>query len=369
MEPSVEDRLPRFHSSTFLMNLEEAMSSLLKAHYGLKRMTSMPITLLRIQVYDSPYASQGSLSTSTFKGLIDESMTIYVAFPDNTSYIYISHAGTLGLTKSGDGKSLREIVVDAIPGAMSRFKERYVLKPTSLSTRSLTALLALRGPGRGNVASGGWSIFAEEIVEKSPLAISLSQAPLEHGKDEEKESMSSQRCSSLEEHQNLFDQGTTQRDGVNQPARKRRRIVAQHRFAASGIDGDGKSLERLDICLEDPFPDDLVPEASAGLVSEQAEIAVQVSSSRSGRRSNLSLLAARGASDAGEDVQSDGWTPSLQLTFHGTHVFAGIRKLVESGAVDGETTPGWMTGENGVSIGVVHGGRMRGNEEVGHGYV
>jgi len=48
------------------------------------------------------------------------------------------------------------------------------------------------------------------------------------------------------------------------------------------------------------------------------------------------------------------------MTFHGSHVFAGMRELVEAGIIDGERMPGWMTGEEGVSIGVVKSGRIRG---------
>ena len=37
-----------------------------------------------------------------------------------------------------------------------------------------------------------------------------------------------------------------------------------------------------------------------------------------------------------------------------------MRELVEAGAVDGERMGGWMTGEEGVSVGVVRGGRLVG---------
>jgi central kinetochore subunit Mis15/CHL4 len=55
----------------------------------------------------------------------------------------------------------------------------------------------------------------------------------------------------------------------------------------------------------------------------------------------------------------------VRLTFHGSHVFAGIRQLVECGIVDGERMPGWMTGEEGVTIGAVRNGRIRGHKGSG----
>lgn len=55
--------------------------------------------------------------------------------------------------------------------------------------------------------------------------------------------------------------------------------------------------------------------------------------------------------------------PRVKLVFHGTHVFAGIRLLVEEGVLDGLRLPGWMTGEAGVTGGVVKDGRMDGWDE------
>ncbi|EOD44616.1 CHL4 domain-containing protein [Neofusicoccum parvum] len=82
---------------------------------------------------------------------------------------------------------------------------------------------------------------------------------------------------------------------------------------------DGKGLERLDVRMEDPFPP----------TSVQAE------------------------------ASEEPWTPDVHLSFQGSHVFAGVRQLVEQGIVDGEKMPGWMAGDAGVSVGVVKEGRVR----------
>ena len=70
---------------------------------------------------------------------------------------------------SGDAKSLQNLVIDALPKAISKPRERYSLKPTSLSARSLDALVTMRGSSGGLGASGGWSLFANNMVEPSPL--------------------------------------------------------------------------------------------------------------------------------------------------------------------------------------------------------
>ena len=63
------------------------------------------------------------------------------------------------------------------------------------------------------------------------------------------------------------------------------------------------------------------------------------------------------SSDEGDDA----WTPNVKLTLRGPHVHAGIRHLAELGVIDAESMPGWMTGEEGVTIGAVKEGRIRGH--------
>jgi central kinetochore subunit Mis15/CHL4 len=91
---------------------------------------------------------------------------------------------------------------------------------------------------------------------------------------------------------------------------KRRRLLAEARFGPV----PSAPLEQVDVRIEDPFPGEKETE----------------------------------------------WCPSIRVVFRGTDVFSGIRKLVERGVVDGERMPGWMTGEGGVSAGVVRGGRIGG---------
>jgi central kinetochore subunit Mis15/CHL4 len=49
--------------------------------------------------------------------------------------------------------------------------------------------------------------------------------------------------------------------------------------------------------------------------------------------------------------------PTITLTFHGTDVVSGLRRLAELGVADPERMPSWMTGEEAVSIAAVKGGR------------
>ena len=138
---------------------------------------------------------------------------------------------------------------------------------------------------------------------------------------------------------------------------KRRRLVAQGRFGNTAKPGDGKGIERFDIRIEDPFPD-----AAEEEEQDLDENTRERGTKRKGRRSSIAIELDKIDDD---DVQADGWRPDVRVTFHGQHVFAGIRELVEAGIVDGEKMPGWMTGEEGVSLGVVRDGRMRNSKGSG----
>jgi central kinetochore subunit Mis15/CHL4 len=156
---------------------------------------------------------------------------------------------------------------------------------------------------------------------------------------------------------------------------KRRKLMAEHRFGTSAIEGDGKGIERLDIRIEDAYP--TMTSTSDGdsdnEVNPSSDSEVQATQDagnaqpRRAPRRRTSILDQNHAyeDDDAEPATSTGWKPEILLTFHGSHVFAGIRHLVEAGVVDGVKMPGWMTGENGVSIGTVKDGRILGNKGSG----
>ncbi|KAI9797389.1 MAG: hypothetical protein M1825_006004 [Sarcosagium campestre] len=364
--------LPRFHLSTFLRSLQREIGSIVKAHYYFIRPKSLPLMLLRIRIFDSPYnrisSSTTSLDREAFK-------TVYVAFPNATPHIYISLGAIPMQSRSAsEGRSLRDV---ALPKAMSRPQARYKLHPTSLSARSLPALLSLRGAGRGNAAAGGWSVFADGSVESTPLDYSLPRY--------KQENLTTLGVTAKEDEEEEEDEADKENANGRPRAlgtddkrkRKRRELVAQGRFGTSAKPDDGKGIERFEVHIHDRFT-----------ISEDSTGADQVIGRRRRRQSdNLDTMGATGSprrrrrgrpSRVSQQEEAEGipseeatgetpnnWTPRIQITFQGSHVFAGMRKLVEAGAVDGERMPGWMTGEAGVSVGVVRDGRIRGQHGQG----
>lgn len=334
--PDVSACVPRIHASTFLHNLQQQIAPLVKAHFYLARSRSLPLTFLRIFTSNSPYQHPRQPPES----LTDSSRVIYVAFPDSCPFIYTSIASSPSGPKSTnapttaqavptDARTLQRIVRDAVPKALSLPQQRYTLKATSLTAKNLEALLKLRGPGRSNQANGTFSIFADAVVEGSPLdpRPSNTVTPEEHmhqtsssaplsssgpqkenrARDEQDDPTSTQPTKKQRRHQ------SSKLDSP--PIPKKRRTAINSRFGTSGSLSTAP-LDRLDVRLLDPPKED---------------------------------------DDDGNAGDAD-LTPAVSLTFSGSDVISGIRKLAELGIVDPDRMPSWMTGEEAVSVALVRGG-------------
>ncbi|TWU78788.1 hypothetical protein ED733_007039 [Metarhizium rileyi] len=345
--------LPRFHPSTFLQALQEQVLPDIKAHFHFSRPKKFPLLLLRIFAIESPYNTDLALSGPNGNGSstnFNSSRTIYLAFPDGSPALYITRAQATGPISHGESKSLHGLIANGVPQALSRPRERYTLKPTSLVSRNLEALLDRRGSGRSNAAGGGWSIYANEKDRKSPLDTLLPTPPLSRESSSNAET-AQKRPRPLSQHER---------------AAKRAKTVAKARFGSSGVVSDGKGIERFEIIMQDPYP------SIDGLFVQDSDDEDDRLNRQADRRRSKIDTALRQAlgDDEGEeeeeyDVGPTRWAPIVRINFQGPHVFAGIRQLVEAGIVDGERMPGWMTGEDGVTTGVVKNGLIRGHKGSG----
>lgn len=368
--------VPRFHPSTFLANLQAQVLPDVKAHYNYDRPQNMPLLLLlRIFILDSPYNT--NLATTAAGSdkraaatAFDASRTIYVAFPDGSPYVYLSKPQTVGPVTAGETKSLRALVVEGIPKALSRPRERFALRPTHMATRNLQELLHRRGPGRTNTAGGGWGVYADEKKKESPLDTVLPSPPL----SEIDEVGPVRKTGDMGEGSASRKRMASSKEMREERRAKRARLVAQARFGSSAMVDDGKGVERVDIVIDDPFPENInIPEEELEDVDD--DVPTERSRSGAGRRNTMDVAFDRareedddGGGNGNDDDAGEGigrWRPSMKLTFHGTHVFAGIRQLVEAGIIDGEKMPGWLTGEEGVTIGAIRHGRIRGHKGSG----
>ncbi|PHH79772.1 hypothetical protein CDD82_2180 [Ophiocordyceps australis] len=342
--------IPRFHPSTFLHNFQRQVLPDLKVHYHFHRLRSLPLLLLRIFVIESPYntvlavAASGEADTAAN---FPSYRTIYLAFPDGSPSLYISKSQTTGPINIGESKSLISLIVSGVPKALSRPRQRYTLRSTNLSSRNLGALLDKRGPGRSNAAGGGWSIYANEQSKQSPLDPVLPEPPFSRTVSGHDVALKRQALVT-----------------ATNPQSKRLRLMAEARFGHSGIITDGKGVEGLQVLMQDPFPQsERLPD-----VSSNAQVPREPDNLVDRRQSKLDAVVRQARTEVqsiDDEEDNNMWTPTVGLSFQGPHVFAGIRQLVEIGVVDGERMPGWMTGEDGVTSGVVRHGRIKAHKGSG----
>jgi len=341
------EHLPRFQAQTFMSNLSRELTPLMKAHYLLTKIKTMPMTILRVYIHDSPYSTEASLAADT--GPSDSAKAVFFIWPNGSPFVYSSIANHLGQVISDDGRHLRDIVQQAIPKAFSRPSVRYQLASTNFTTKSLDALLTYRGPGKSNAAAGGWCVFQDHSFSQNALDFIASQR------------------SDAQEKKGIRQDTTANafKSGPGRPKRalevtetseaKRRREVAEGRFGTSAQPNDGQGLERFEVRIDDAFPQ---PSDANNANHDKDASDLNARPPSRNRRGRPSLLD-RSLEEIEELEDGDSWVPDVRVVFQGSHVFAGIRQLVEQGVVDGEKMPGWMTGEATVTIGAVKEGRIR----------
>ncbi|KAF9693586.1 hypothetical protein EKO04_008281 [Ascochyta lentis] len=345
------DHLPRFQAQTFMSNLARELTPLMKAHYLITRIKTSPMTILRVYIHDSPYSNESSLALDSSS--TDSAKAVFFVWPNGSPFVYSSLATLTGQVVGDDGRHLRDIVQQAIPKAFSRPSARYQLTSTNFTTKSLDALLTYRGPGKSNGATGGWSIFQDHSFSQNALDFITTQKNDEQGKSTSGKSVANTSAK--------VGPGRPKRalDSTETPESKRRKEVAKGRFGTSAQPDDGQGLERFEVRIDDAFP--TIRSNNIGPDGETLRPSAQPSNrSRRGRPSILD----RTAEEVEQLQNEEGWVPNVRVAFTGTHVFAGIRQLVEEGIVDGEKMPGWMTGEASVTIGAVREGRIRAKDGV-----
>jgi central kinetochore subunit Mis15/CHL4 len=347
--------VPNFHAQTFILSLHKQISALAKAHYHITRSEGQKdreggstggMTVIRIALFDTPYA--------TLSSHLGTPKVLFLAFPDGAPFIYVTlpasggapmkskataGAGSSLMDDSEEGRSLHAFVLRAIPLALSKPHARYELKTTTLTARSLDALINMRGSGKGNAANGGWSIYADDRTVTDALSLAeteIRKKEVMQAAEKAAHMLKSRSTDENHDKENTEPQQTEQANVGKKrqfehadptghlPTKKAKRLksLAAARFGVSGHVEDGKPLARIDVLIRDGFD---AKKQLAG--NEDSEV---------GSKGGLSVT----------------------MSFDGAHVFAGVRGLVEAGVIDGNRVPGWMTGESGTSFGVVRGGRL-----------
>ncbi|KAK6334289.1 hypothetical protein TWF730_003503 [Orbilia blumenaviensis] len=309
----IGDKLPKFQPVVFCKSLLEIMDPMAQCHPYYVTHPTLPLTIVRLSLHNPfPLPTLPPPANQIF----------YVAIPTSSPHLFFTPQRS----------KLADICRKSLPIALSSQHRRYDIVSTALSAKTLEALVARKGCERGNLgAGGGWSVFAVEgegAVEGDPLEVTRPRK------------------------RRSMDAETDNNDGEG----KKRKRIAEERFGKSATAGDGSGLERVEVKLREVWPKGKEVPGILGVVDGNA------GKGKKGRPK-------KGASRVDDEDDSPlvdvrtpwkgkSWMPNVDVVLEGTHVFAGVRRLVEEGVLDGEKIPTWMTGEEGKSVGMVRGGTI-----------
>ncbi|KAJ6257194.1 Inner kinetochore subunit mis15 [Drechslerella dactyloides] len=331
----VGDKLPKFQPVIFCKSLAEIMDPMVQCHSYFIAHPTLPLTLVRLSLHD-PYPLP--------KIPPPPNQIFYLAVPTSSPYLFFTPQRS----------RLADICRKSLPIALSSQNRRYDIVSTALSAKTLEALIARKGHERGDIgAGGGWSVYAVEgkdAVDGSPLETTRPRPAKRSSLD----------ADGVEE---------TPKDEEGKERWKRKR-VAEGRFGTSALVDDGSGLERVEVKLREVWPQQKALPAPLRQKSESATPATTTEGKDKGkgrgRPRKVVNNTQENVDDGGDETEVDAdfpwkgksWVPNVDVVLEGTHVFAGIRTLVEEGIFDGTRIPTWMTGEEGKSVGTVTGGTI-----------
>ncbi|KAK2748747.1 hypothetical protein FQN57_000328 [Myotisia sp. PD_48] len=349
-------QLPRLHSLSFLRALQREIAPLVKAHYHVYRFQSLPLTLIRIVVTDTPYQSLRQSSRT----IIDPSRLIYLAFPDSTPFIYSSLSTIPGSLKDSPHNTystgiptLRRIINDAIPKALSRPRQRYSLTSCSLVAKSLHTLLTLRGPWKTNNANGAFTVFADAVAETGPLE--QRQCNLVRPKNlRDKNPSSITTLDASNDQENQPYPGTKKKrplqnfDTTSAQTSKKAKLSLVSRFGTAGdpiriYPSLSSTNDTLDSNKNQSLSDPSKSLTTYNAALDRLQIYLQDTPSH-----DSSIPTSNSKPNS---------STTLSLTFTGSDVIAGLRQLADLGIIDAARMPSWMTGEEAVSTAIIRNGK------------
>jgi central kinetochore subunit Mis15/CHL4 len=369
---------PTTSPSTFLRNLQRDISPLVKAHYHLHRLPAPhDLSIIRICVADSPYANPQSIAQSPLL-FTDPSRIIFIALPDSCPYVYVSVSGAAkdsasttkkkSMSARTDTTALKRTVLEGIPKALSKSQHRYALESTSLTARSLSAMITLRGNSGTNAANGVYTVFAKGVVDNSPIDAEKPTFAhkIIHACEDKENQESNLSLSELSlKSQQQTEQLTALVERSNDPVLTRSskaeedrlnlKIAAATRFGLTGLSQTNlapveqepkattDSLDRLQIRLDE------------NLYSQSGHMFLGTSCLD---RLEVDPFDQTLSMETTSEFMYRKGSARMTLTFQGSNVFLGLRQLVESGVVKAEKLPAWMTGEEAISGGTVRHGAV-----------
>ena len=407
-------RVPQLDTSSMIKSIQPYLAAMARAYCSVANAPSPAVKILRVQIFDTPYSASRSHSKFDTTDLPNSSITVYTAIPEKSDHIFMASKAERGggLLRTFQPEHVSRIIIDALARGISKQYERYTFKSASLSSKNLEALVAQSTSGSVDALGGGWS-FTNSSFERTPLQLTLTLNSKKRKQDEP----------TTEEAEDPEETATSKRHRAGEPLTKslqsrarpsteKGRAWGTIHFRQTAFPDDGKGLENFSIRIEEPFPlpttgpvyisptDDTFSKPSERFQKERPWSTTKKfgpghsptptskalpypknSAERSTTRprqysassppsepntphpTNQIPLESLDSEPPAEPQHEEPFCPMVQISFHGTHVFAGIRTLVEREVIDGKKMPGWMTGSEGVSRGVVKDGKLLGEDD------
>lgn len=295
------------HPPDFLNRLAHALTKIFMSHIYVCTHPRYPLILIRIQVFDLSPQSLKLLVTSAKKNPhIISHRPYFLAIPMNSPHLIHSPSTDL----------VSEIVLNVVEHSLSKSPRKQLRVETPESQkpiRSLDSIFILKGCSRFANSMGSWAPYADGDADLSPLA-----TPESHVSHTEK----------------------TKFLGVHKETdpRERLREISNIRFKGKpdGVISSEKLFDDQQLSKRRK----LVPEKPHSPYASIAPI----------KHAHYVLK---------ENIGDEESSISMRLV--GNDVFAGLHELaanIDSLVVDPEMIPGWLTGEEGASCGIVKNGHF-----------
>lgn len=170
---------PETTPSLFVQNLKTHISPLVKADYHVHRIERLRLNIVRLHLQKQiPFAPLSTNVPRHRRSAVEPARSMFIALPDSCHFVYVSASGsvTAGVQKTTCKRShaemdlftIKKIVVEAIPKALSRPQQRWSLEPTQLTARSLRTMCLLRGSGKVGTTGGPFSHLTQSVREGEP---------------------------------------------------------------------------------------------------------------------------------------------------------------------------------------------------------
>lgn len=309
----------------FLNTLSKDLSVLFMTYIYVCKHPKLPIILIRIQVFDLLPMSQPEFSNRPH---ISSHKAIFLAIPLNSPHVIHS---------PGNGMAY-DIVLQAVERSLPQNPSsllRLITTEEQRPIKSLESMHILKGSSRFGNSLGVWAPYADGAVDMLPLNTVDNHAVFQSTKDSDSEA----------------EVDITPEERLQSSQMKKLKNLANIRFKGSKT---GK-------VLSEKFFDDnrqLATQKKNNVLRDDDEDETKLQSEFS------SIVPIQYAEYVLRDKLGHEDYTDIKIKLTGLDVFAGLHELSilttnkQEAAVDLEKIPGWLTGEEGQSCGMVKDGNF-----------